>query len=187
MSVSESKRVGEKLYLNLQLHDGADSLPLRVFVDIFDGDSNKIVNRREIPHNEGGLFQENVEVMPDRSKISAVYSVFELDGLTFSERHSVSKDDFVRDDSEDNIATLLSRLTEARSMALDNLDIGISTLESEMGAVARFNALLDAITSGEGGSTGSSSCSIGVDLIGTVEEHGELMGYVDDEDSLGCD
>lgn len=82
------KKIGEKLKLTLQLHDGLDTMPNRVFVNLVDCENNNIKSDIELPHLGGGFFFESTELMPNVDTLFAKFRVLKSDGLTQSVDHS---------------------------------------------------------------------------------------------------
>lgn len=93
--------IGDKLFLNLQLHDGTDTMPKRVIVDIYDEAGALVESSIELPHRGGGLFSEDTELMPDKPFVVAQYRVVEADGSTISTFHSQEVDRFDKADPID--------------------------------------------------------------------------------------
>lgn len=78
---SIKRQVGEKLFLNLQLHDGEDNFPVEVVADLFNADGVKInLLPIELNHISGGYFVEASQTMPNTEFVLAQYSVLEPGG-----------------------------------------------------------------------------------------------------------
>lgn len=113
------RRPGEALNLNLQLHDGLDTFPRRVFVELCNSSGTQVEAPFEIPHKGGGLFLEDQQLMPtsaaDFLRI-ARFMVRDADGTTPSTIHSDETDVY--------------QLDLAGERVLNNLDIPISSVEN---------------------------------------------------------
>lgn len=96
MSGVIERAVGDKLKLTLQLHDGVDTMPKRVFCTLKDEDYVDVVASFEIPHVGGGVFQETDETMPNIDTLFAYFLVTEDDGVTPSLEHTQEHDRYER-------------------------------------------------------------------------------------------
>lgn len=94
-------KAGEPYELTLELHDGEDSIPKRVFVDLKRNDQQNIEATFELPYRGNGLFQEDARTFPtDGTKtVFAFFRVFEADGTTESEIHGRSHDRYKLQDT----------------------------------------------------------------------------------------
>lgn len=95
--MSIQRREGEKLFLSLQLYDGADSLPKRVFARVLNELGVELETNVELTHVGGGEFKENVLVMPAIDVLTVHYTVYESDGVTEAPQYQVAKDVYLRD------------------------------------------------------------------------------------------
>lgn len=82
------KQVSQKMNLNVTLFDGDESLPKRVFVDLFAGDGTSLVTGIELTSVGNGFFTEDTQVMPPEPVVFGVFKVKEADGTTPSPVHS---------------------------------------------------------------------------------------------------
>lgn len=96
MSGPIERAVGDKLKLTLQLHDGAESLPKRVFCTLKDELFVDIEPVFEVAHVGNGVFQENTKLMTNIPTLFAYFRVTESDGTTDSEDHSEEHDRYER-------------------------------------------------------------------------------------------
>ena len=79
--MSIKRTVGERLFLNLQLHDGEENFPLTVVVNLFNATGDQINSTPiELTHISNGYFSESTEVMPDVPFLIALYTVIEPTG-----------------------------------------------------------------------------------------------------------
>ena len=90
-------KLGDKLYLNLQLYTGNNDGNHRVFVELRDEDGILIKPAFEINHVGSGEFRESTETMPSDRMITASFFVYQSDGVTLDTTFSVSKDVYMRD------------------------------------------------------------------------------------------
>lgn len=93
--MSEKQRqLGDKLELNLQIYDGDDRIPLRVFVELLRADNTVITPLFEISYVSDGYYKESTEVMPNEQFVLARYTVFLNDGVTRSPQDSIEVESF---------------------------------------------------------------------------------------------
>lgn len=164
--MSTQRKYNEKLYLNLQLFDGAASLPKRVFVDLRDEVGSLIKPRFEIAHVGEGEFRESSELMPNVDMVSASYFVYENDGVTLDLSYAVGKDVYMRDYSAEIIDT--------------NLDVKVSTV-SGGGSVSNI-AGLELLAEVKENDIMETSVSESEDLVATIEVDEVLIGIIESEE-----
>lgn len=159
---------GKKLHLNLQLFDGIDSMPLRVFAVLSDNNGDVITPNGiiELEHRAFGYFIENQAVMPNLEYVTAHYFVKEpgqpsdeFEDLADSQVHGVDTDTFVNcvSDVWDVLLSDIGLQGTIGSLIKDRLDQKISSIDNNP-----------------------------ADLIGTMEPDFSVMGFVDDEDQELC-
>lgn len=88
------RRVGEKLYLTLQLADRATTK--RVFVELMDDTDTIVVSLFEILHVTNGIYRESTQVMPGTEMLRAFYYVYESDGVTLDTGYTTAEEVYVR-------------------------------------------------------------------------------------------
>ncbi len=81
MSGQTTKTVGEILYLEAQLYDEEENLPLRIIADILDKDG-ALITTIEPLHTSKGVFVDATYAMPNEPVLYVKYYVFETDGIT---------------------------------------------------------------------------------------------------------
>ena len=81
MSGVTDKSTGEVLYLEAQLYDEEDSLPLVVKALAYSG-AGVLLGTFTMAHTEKGIFVQNLAVMPNEPVLFVKYYVFENDGVT---------------------------------------------------------------------------------------------------------
>ena len=82
-------QAGEAYNLTLELHDGEDSIPKRVFVDLRVPNQQNLEATFELPYRGNGIFQEDARTFPSdgTKEVFAYFRVLETDGTTESEIH----------------------------------------------------------------------------------------------------
>jgi len=148
------RKVGDNLNLNIQLWDGADSQPKRVFVDLKRVDGSLLTPRLEILHKGDGLYAESVKTMPVDNIILASFLVFEADGITPSTIHTIGQEVYMRD--------IIGEIVSS------NLDIAVSSLDKLQSSIFGSIELLEI-----GGSIES------LEISGIVEGNSEITGVVE--------
>jgi len=148
------RKLGDNLELNLQLWDGSDSQPKRVFVDLKKIDGVLTKPRFEILHKGDGLYAENVESMPADSVILASFIVFESDGATRSTIHAVGQEIYVRDITGEIVSA--------------NLDVAVSSVDR---AKADLSGTIEVAVT-----TGTIEKQ---EILGTIEENNIITGVVE--------
>jgi hypothetical protein len=85
---------GEPIYLSLQLSDGDESLPKKVFAKVRDESKSTIANL-ELTHIGDGLFvKDDFEFPVNTDYLTAQYFVYEDDGVTKDDQYLISYDYF---------------------------------------------------------------------------------------------
>lgn len=125
------RKLGDILYLNLQLYDGEARFPLRVFVTLRDDLGNIFEPPFEIFHVGGGMFRDNTKTMPATPFLTAIYTVFEVDGITPNEKYLIAEDVYVRDLEGEIIFTLPIQIANVSSIELE-ASISDEQLEAEI-------------------------------------------------------
>lgn len=150
------RKVGEKLYLEIQLGDGGDG-STRVFAQIDQPDGTNIVPEFEIAEQADGYYPEETQVMPDQDSIKVKYYIRRSNGTTPSNRYDPNflVEEFLKD--------VTGQIVE------DNLDaqvssVGVTSQDIE-GTILSDNTEL------------SGSVEAG-DLIGTLENDIILEGEI---------
>jgi hypothetical protein len=85
---------GEPIYLSLQLSDGDESLPKKVFAKLRD-ESKATIATLELTHIGDGLFvKDDFEFPVNTDYLTAQYFVYENDGITKDDQYLISYDYF---------------------------------------------------------------------------------------------
>jgi len=87
----------QTLPIQLQLFDGSEYMPLRVFVDLTDPSGVLLYPRFEISHMKDGDFRHDSKTMPEEDYVVAQYFVYANDGVTRELAYEAEKDIFLRD------------------------------------------------------------------------------------------
>lgn len=107
IGLNMKRKVGDQLYLNLLLDSGNNDLLNRVFVELRNSAGTLIKPVFEIFHVGSGDFRESSEIMPSNDTITAIYFVYQADGVTLDSFFSVVKDVYMRDFEGEIIADTL--------------------------------------------------------------------------------
>ena len=89
-----TRKYGEVLNLNAQLHDLAVSMPKRIIADLLNANGS-LRSTVELTHIAKGLFVENTETMPNIDTLLVRYYTYENDGVTLDDDYIVSEDRFM--------------------------------------------------------------------------------------------
>lgn len=100
-------KLGDIIYLSLQLFDGIASMPKRVFVELRDVSGVLIEPLFEILHVDGGEFRNSARTMPSDEFVTASYFVYNNDGTTLDNQFAAGKDIFMRDFTGEIVASNL--------------------------------------------------------------------------------
>ena len=98
MSGQITRKSGEVLFLQAQLSDGEESLPLRIIADLLDG-SGLLLKTVELSHTGKGVFVESSETMPNEPNLKVKYYVYELNGTTLKSIFGVTEDNYMLESS----------------------------------------------------------------------------------------
>lgn len=102
-----SLRLGDTIYLNLQLWDGISSMPKRVFATLRGSNGAVIGSDVELIHVGGGEFRDTSLTYPADEFLTVNYLVYETDGTTVDTNYAISKENYMRNFDGEIISTNL--------------------------------------------------------------------------------
>lgn len=136
------KKLGDKLFLSLQLFNGPEGANNRVFCTLRDNDNTLWAPTFEIAHEFNGFFKEEVQTMPPVQVLFAFFEVRESDGVTVSLEHGYITQRYDRDFAGEQIqslrpisgsivANINNGNVETLVAPLDNIDAEVADPEVE--------------------------------------------------------
>lgn len=133
------RKVGDLLYLEIQLGDGGDG-STRVFARIDEVDGTNIVPEFEIAEQLDGYYVENTQVMPDFDTVKVKYFIRRSNGTTPSNKYDPNflVEEFLKDVTgqiiEDNLDAPVSSISSASSQEIEGTLLDSEDLEGTVEA-----------------------------------------------------
>lgn len=94
MSGQITREIGQPFYLQAQLYDLDDSIPLRIIADVLDNDG-VILSTAECTYVSKGTFVNDTAVMPNEPVVFVKYYVYEMNGTTLVSRYGVIEERYM--------------------------------------------------------------------------------------------